>query len=251
MKQYNILNNYNEDTELNLYISAFDNDNDDNLKNEEITKEKEQLKIILTNLLIPDFKKINITRDVQLYLTLSLFFIIAIINIFLRKQISNYIAVMFLIYTTLCLTTKLNEIPNTRYANITTWNLSNSLKMIFKLVFPTITEKIDYIKLMSFSNLIHIILLGIAIIPSYSYLTLISLTIILISYLYSFSHQDLESIKESTNNLNTISFLILIITSIIGSIFYGSNAINLVGYITWLILYSINYAIKDYEFKKI
>lgn len=250
MKKYNILNNYDEDTELPVHMSSFENTDDDS-KKQEIVKEKEQLNIIITSLMIPDLKKIKITRDIQLYLTLSLFFIIAIINLFFGKQIGNFIAVICLIYLTICATSKIYEVPNTRYTNIATWNLSNSVKMIFKSIFPTLIEKIDYIKFMSFSNLVYVISLCIAIIPSYAYLSLASLTVLLISYSYSFSNQDLESIKESLNKLNNLSFIILIITSIISSLFYGSNAINSVGYTTWLILYCVNNSIHNYEFKEI
>lgn len=250
MKKYNILNNYNEDTELPIYMSSFE-DGEEELKKQENLKEKEKFKIIINSLMIPNLKKINFMREMQLYLILSLFFIIALINLFWGKRIGNFIAVTFLLYITTCVTSKLCELPNTRYTNIATWNLSNSIKMTFKSIFPELMQKFDYINFISFSNIMYIALLIIAIIPSYSYLILISLTILLISYLYSFSNQDLEPIKDSLKTLNNLSFIILITTAIIGSVFYGSDALNLVGYLTWLILYALNHLIQHYEFKEV
>ena len=250
MKKYNILNHYNKDTELSVNGISFEDDEKERLEKETF-KEQEEYKFMIKSLVIPDFNKINFTRDTLLYLTLGLFFIISLIGAFFGRKIGNVFAIILLLYVTVCVTDKMCEFPNTRYMNIATWNLYNSVKMLLKSVFPNLLEKFDYIKIISFSNVIYIASLVIGVIPSYSYLAIVSLILVSISYLSSFCNQDFESIKESIKLLNNISPIILIITSIIGSIFYSSDALNLVGYMVWLIIYYINHSIKNYEFKEI
>lgn len=250
MKQYNILNHYNKETELSMPGMSFEDEEKERLEKETI-QEKEEFKSIFKNIVIPNFKEINFTRDTLLYLTLGLFFIISLIGAFFGGKIGNVVAVMFLLYITICVTTRICEFPNTRYMNIATWNLSNSLRMLLKSVFPNLIEKFDYIKVISFSNIIYIATLIIAIIPSCSYLAVVSLMLALISYSSSLCNQDFEPIKESVKLLNNISPIILIVTSIMGSIFYSSDALNLVGYVVWLIIHYINHLIKDYEFKEV
>ena len=250
MKKDNILNHYNEDTELSIPEISFENAEAERLKNEAF-KEKEEFKSLIKSFIISDFKKIDFNRDMLLYLTLALFLIISLIGAIFGRKIGNLISVILLAYLTIYITTNMCEFQNTRYTNIATWNLYNSLKMLVKSIAPNLVENFDYIKIISFSNIIFIGTFILAIIPSYSYLSLFSLMIVLVSYLSSFCNQDFEAIKESTKLLSNIGPIILILTAIIGSIFYSSDALNLTGYMVWLIIYFINNLIKNYEFKEV
>lgn len=250
MKKDNILNHYNKNTELSMPGISFESEEKERLE-EEALREKEEVKSVFKNIVLPDFKKINFTRDILLYLTLGLFFILSLVGAFFKKEIGNVVAVIFLSYITVHTTTNICEFPNTRYMNIATWNLSNSLKMLFKSIFPNLVEKLDYTKVILFSNILYITTLVIAIIPSYSYLSIVSLIMMSMAYLSSFCNQDFESIKESIKLLNNVSPIILNLTAIVGSIFYSSDALNLVGYMIWVILYFINNLIKNYDFKEV
>ena len=73
----------------------------------------------------------------------------------------------------------------------------------------------------------------------------------MISYLLSFYNQDFDSIKESVKYLNSITPILLIITAILGALFNGSIALNLTGYVAWLVIYYIYNLVKDYEFVEI
>lgn len=248
MNQNNLFNSPNKNTELSKPQISIDTINFEEMEEE---KNKKALTSVAKSIFIPNFENININKNIFLYITLGVFFIISLICIFTAQKISNFFAILVLFYLTLIVTTKIQVMPNTRYMNITTWNLYNAVKMLIKAVFPNLINSIDYAKFLSVANIFYIVSLAIAIIPSYSFVSIFALIILIASYITSFCNKDFESIKESTKFLNNITAVIINITAIAGAIIYSSDSLNLTGYMIWLFIHSLNMTIENYEFKDI
>ena len=250
MKKDNFLNHYNEVTELSVYEKMGDDDDDrkEKLKTK-IDAEKKEFKSNITYIFSLDFKNLNFSRDMLLYLTLGLFFIISLIELFFKKNFLCIMSVIILLYATIYCTSKLCSLQDTRYSQIAVWNLFNSSTMFVKGIYPNFLKNNDYAKIIVISNIFYIVSLILAIMPVFSYLPNVILIGVLISYFLSFCNRDIEIVKQSTSKLCLCIPILIIITSIIGSILYGGNGINFTGYTTWLMLYYFNYLIKDFHFK--
>lgn len=221
---------------------------DNNKEEKEILNE---FKSLINIIMLPNMENINLKRDKYLYITLIMYFLISIICIFTSFKLANFFMILILMYITLVTTTKITELPNSRYMKIATWNLYNSLSLTIKGINANIIKYSIYHRFLTFTNIAFFISLGIGIIPSFSHISIIALFLLLISYISSFCNQDLESIQESLKHINLISPIIINICSIIGSFIYGSNALNITGYLIWLFLHSSYHSLKNYKFENI
>lgn len=250
MKENNIYNHYNRNTELSVPEISFKEDELEN-KEKEIQLNKEEIKTLLELIFLPNINKLDFKGNIFLYIVLGVFSFITIIDLFINKVFGNLLAILLLIYITIIVSSKLIKLENTRYINIATWNLYNSLTMLIKALMPEFIKKINYAKFISCSSIIYILTLVVGIVPSFEFLSFISLILLISSYITAFYYKDFEIIKESLKILAKLSPVIISIGGILGGLFYGSDAINIVGYISWLIIYSIDVATREYIFKEV
>lgn len=247
MKKNDILYNNGENKELVLPEISFEEEKDEKIKREQINN-KEEYKNIFKSIFVPNMKELDFKSNIILYLVLGIYFLIGIVSVFTRKEIGNILGIILLVYITISITSKLREFKNTRYMNIATWNLYNSLMMIVKAVIPELIENIDYAKFISFVSIVYMASLAIGLIPSFSFLSIVALILLFIAYISAFCNKDFDIIKDSVKAISKISPVILIVVGIIGGVFYGSDSLNMAGYITWLAIYSIDKIIKEYVF---
>lgn len=249
MQKNNILNNYNKETELTPSHTHFSQENYD--KNTVNSKNKEYVNI-LSNLSI-NFNNINFKKDIPVYSTLIFFISMSILFGILNKKIDAIISVALLSYITLLLLSKVFILENTRYTKIAIWNLYTSLSMLLKISKSdeSAESSIDYFEIMYFSTILYFVSLIVGFIPTISFINILSIIVILISYILAFCNADLDIIKDSLKTIKKYSPLALIISFMLGVTFYNSYALNFAGYITWLILYIIYFAIKDFVFEEI
>ena len=249
MQKNNILNNYNKETELTPSHTYFSEK--DYVNNKDSNEDKEYRNML--NSFSIDFSKINIKKDISVYSTLIFFILMSILFGILNKKIDVVISVALLSYITLFLLSKDFVLENTRYTKIAVWNLYSSLAMLLK-TFKSDEDAestIDYSKVMYCSNILYFISLIIGFIPTMSFLNVLSIILMLISYILAFCNTDLDMIKESLKTIKKFSPYVLVISFMLGVTFYNSYALNFAGYITWLVLYIIYFAIKDYVFEEI
>ena len=249
MQKNNILNNYNKETELTQSNTSFSQEDyeKDTVKN----KNKEYINI-LSNLSV-DFSNINIKKDISVYLTLIFFASMSILFGVLNKKIDVVISVALLTYITLLLLNKVFVLENTRYTKIAVWNLYSSLSILLKTFkSDENTESIiDYSQVTYFSTILYFVSLIIGFMPTMSFFNILSTVLIFISYTLAFSNADLEIIKDSLKTIKKFSPYVLVVSFMFGVNFYSTYALNFTGYMTWLVLYIIYFAIKDYAFEEI
>lgn len=247
MKKNDILHNNGKSKELILPEISFEEDKEEKIKKEQMNN-KEEYKKLFKSILVPNTTELNFKTNIILYLVLGIYFFIGVISAFTRKEFGNILGILMLTYITISITSKLREFENTRYMNIATWNLYNSLTMLIKAVIPELINNIDYAKFISFASITYVSSLAIGLIPSFSFLSITALVLLFIAYISAFCNKDFEIIKDSVKALAKIAPGILVVMGIIGGVFYGSDALNMAGYITWIIIYSIDKIIKEYIF---
>ena len=250
MKKNDILYNNDESKELILPEISFEKDKEEKIKKEQMNN-KEEYKNLFKSIFIPNMNELDFKTNIILYMVLGIYFIIGLVSVFTRKEVGNLIGIILLTYLTISTASKLREFKNTRYMNIATWNLYNSLTMVIKAVIPELIENIDYVKFISFASIAYISSLVIGLVPSFSFLSIVALILLFISYISAFCNKDFEIIKDSVKALSKIALGVLVIIGIIGGILYGSDSLNMTGYITLLAIYSIDKIIKEYVFVEV
>ena len=194
----NLLNNYNKETELTPSSTHFSNNNYNDTNNDKDDNHKKYENII--KVFSIDFSKIDIKKDMIVYSTLLFFILMSIFFGILNKKMDVIISSILISYITLYLLSKIFLLQNTRYTNIAVWNLYSSLSMLFKSINNDNSDdnqlKIDYYKIIQYSIILYFSSLVIGFIPTISFLNVLSIISLLISYILAFSNKDLDVIQE-------------------------------------------------------
>lgn len=249
MRQNNILNNMNKDTELSP-VTTYSNVDNKKIKDEENKNKLNDINNALKFFKI-DFKSIDIKENLTVYLVLAFLIIISLICGIINKKFDIFIGIIVLIYATILLLSKEIVLPNTRYTHISTWNLYNSLNMIIKSLFPDLIDELNYSQFISFSSILCMVSIFLGFVPYLSFILIISLMLLIASYLYSFCNKDVDLIKESLKYINTVSPFVIVSSTIVGCFIYKIYGININGYILWIILKLIESFIREYKFEEI
>lgn len=250
MKNNNVLHTTNKNEELCSPEIHFEYDKEKKIKQEKET-DREEYSSILKRIFLPNEKVIDFKKDLIQSVTMGFFLISSIINIILNKDLIGFLTSLILIYITILINSNVSTLENNRYIDVAIWNLYNSTKMIVKGTASSFVENYSYTKFVLLSSIFCISTFVIGIVPQFNSLSVISLPLLIISYIHCFYHKDINTIKDSLKSVDLILPITLILSSIIGPILFGLNSINMTGYLVWLIIHSINTILKDYTFTEI
>lgn len=250
MKEDYILNHYGKNTELSMPEISFEEDNEEKRRREALM-DKEETKELIKSIFLPKKDSLSHIKDNKFFfVALGIFIFVTIINMILRKEYFFILGTLLAIYITLILAPINYKLENSRYVDVSMWNLNSSFRMVSKSIFGDLLIRINYIKLVSYSSVVFLISCAIGSIPLASIFTVFSFFVLCSSYMVSFYHGDVDVIKESLNTVCFISPMIIIGFSLIGGLALSSACINIVGYILWIVLHKFKNLIEGYSFKE-
>ena len=250
MKEDYILNHYGKNTELSNPEIFFEEDNKEK-KQKEMMIDKEESRDLIKSMFVPNKNSFKLIKENKFFfISIALFLFVAIINIVLRKEYLYILGILLSIYVTLLLIPIELKFKNDRYMDVSMWNLNSSFRMVFKSLFGDLVDRINYAKFISYSSVTFLISCGIGSLPLVSFVNLFAFVNLLVAYLICFYNKDIDIIKDSLNSICLISPIIIVGFSFVGGLTIGSSAINLVGYIIWIILVKIKNSLEGYSFRE-